>query len=125
MFRPTLLICAAVLMPTLCLAQDKPVAVLFQPSDVPVLNKAIIAALSSARFQLVAKAAPGTLVVSVPDKVEVTHGQVSGTSWAFNAVFSRDGDSLGLSAESCNEAKLSDCTDQLQLDILSAATMGR
>ena len=124
MFRPTLMICTAVLMPTLCMAQDKPVSVLFRPSDVPALNKAIIAALTSPRFRLVAKAAPGTLVVSVPDKVEVTHGQVSGTSWAFNAVFSRNGDSLGLSAESCNEAKLSDCTDQLQSDILSAASIG-
>jgi hypothetical protein len=120
-----LLTCTVLLAPTLCAAQDKPVSVFFQPCDVQRLNDAITAALSEPPFLLATRITPGALVVSVPDKVEVARGQVSGTTWTFNAVFSRDGDPLGHSVESCGQAKLSDCTDQLLADIRSAAGTGQ
>jgi len=116
-----LLTCAILLAPTLCAAQDKPVSVFFRPCNVQPLNDAITASLSQPPFLLATRITPGTLVVSVPDKVEVERGQVSGTTWTFNAVFSRDGDALGHSVESCSRAKLSDCTDQLLADIRTAA----
>jgi hypothetical protein len=126
MFQRTaaLLSCAVLLAPTLCAAQDKPIAVFFRPCDVQVLNDAITVSLSQPPFLLATRITPSTLLVSVPDKVEVERGQVSGTTWTFNAVFSRDGDTLGHSVESCNQAKLSDCTDQLASDIRTAAGAG-
>jgi hypothetical protein len=116
-----LLASAALLAPAASFAQDKPITVFFQPCDVQFLNDAITAALSQPPFLLATRITPGALVVSVPDKVEVERNQVSGKSWTFNAVFSRDGDPLGHSLESCNQAKLSDCTDQLLADIRTAA----
>jgi hypothetical protein len=116
-----LLSCASILVPTIAMAQDKPIEVYFRPCDVQQLNDAIAAALSQPPFLLHTSVTPTTLVVSIPDKVEVEHGKISGTTWTFNAVFSRDGDARGYSRESCNETKLSDCTDQLQSDVRSAA----
>ena len=86
---------------------------------------AVTAALTQPPFLLATRETPGVLVLSIPDKVQVEHGKVSGTSWSFNAVFSRDGGTLGQSAESCGENKLSDCTDQLQSDVRSAAGVGQ
>jgi hypothetical protein len=115
----------ALLAPAVCLAQDKPISVFFRPCKEQQLNDAIAAALTQPPFQLMTKEAPGVLVLSIPDKIEVEHGKISGTSWSFNAVFSRDGSTLGQSAESCSDTKLSDCTDQLQSDVRSAAGMGQ
>jgi hypothetical protein len=117
----SLLACAAVLAPAASWAQDKPIAVFFRPCNEQQLNDAITAALSQPPFLLQTKAAPGVLVFSIPDKVQVEHGRVSGISWTFNVAFSRDGNALGQSVESCNENKLSDCTDQLRSDVRSAA----
>jgi len=47
--------------------------------------------------------------------------KVSGTYYDFTVGFSRDGSSLGQSAQSCSDKKLSDCTDQLVLDVKSVA----
>jgi len=60
-------------------------------------------------------------VVTVPDKVDVSHKKVSGTAYSFTVAFSRDGSSLGQSQQSCTADKLSDCTDQLVLDVKSVA----
>jgi len=54
-------------------------------------------------------------------KVEVTRKKVSGTYYDFSVAFSRDGSSLGQSAQSCSDRKLSDCTDQLVQDVKSVA----
>jgi hypothetical protein len=105
----------------LALAQDKPVSVFFQPCEDQQLNNAITAAMSSQGFVQAMKPAPGVLTVTIPDKVGVTKGRISGTSWAFTVAFSRDGVSLGHAEESCNERKITDCTDQLMSDIKSAA----
>ena len=122
---PIAFICCAVLLaPIISRAQDKPITVYFRPGNVQQLNDAITAALSQPPFLLATKVTPTTLVVSIPDKVEVERGRVSGTTWTFNAVFTRDGDARGYSQESCNENQLSDCTDQLLIDIRSAAGAG-
>jgi hypothetical protein len=119
-----LLCCALLLAPTISRAQDKPITVYFRPGNVQQINDAITAALSQPPFLLATRVTPTTLVVSIPDKVAVEHGRISGNTWTFNAVFSRDGDARGYSQESCNESQLSDCTDQLLIDIRSAAGAG-
>ncbi len=101
---------------------DPVINVYFQPlegGELNLLNKAILAALSQPPLQLAGKPFAGALVVAVDGKVEVTHQRVSGTYYQFNVNFSRDGSSLGQSAQSCNDKKLSDCTDQLVLDVKS------
>lgn len=113
---------AALLTPAIAIAQDKPIAVYFHPCEVQQLNDAITAAMSAQGFIQVLKPTPGALTVTFPDKVQVEHGRISGSTWSFNVAFSRDGSSLGLAAESCNEKKISDCTDQLMQDIRSAAS---
>jgi len=120
MFR-SFVIAAAILAPGLALAQDKPITVYFQPCKDQQLNDAIAAALSAPGFVQVLKPGPGVLIVSIPDRIDVDRGRISGTTWSFTVAFSRDGSSLGQSAEGCNEHKLSDCTDQFVLDVKSAA----
>lgn len=105
-------------------AQEPVINVYFEPlrdGELTPLNKAIQAALSQPPLQLVAKPFAGTLVVTVPDKVDVSHKKVSGTAYSFTVAFSRDGSSLGQSQQSCTADKLSDCTDQLVLDAKSVA----
>jgi hypothetical protein len=102
-------------------AQDKPIIVYFEPCKDQQLNDAIAVALSGPGLIQALKPGPGVLIVSIPDKIDVDRGRVSGTTWSFTVAFHRDGSSLGQSAEGCNEHKLSDCTDQLVSDIKSAA----
>ena len=120
MFRSAV-VAIAVLAPGLALAQDKPINVYFQPCKDQQLNDAITAALSAPGFVQVLKPGPGVLIVSIPDRIMTDRGRISGTSWSFTVAFSRDGSSLGRSEEGCNEHKLSDCTEQLVLDVKSAA----
>jgi hypothetical protein len=105
-------------------AQDQTIAVYFEPlkgGEFARLNKSILDALSQPPLQLEDKPASHILIVSVPEKVQVEHKEVSGTTYSFTVSFYRDGQ-LGQSEESCNAAKLSDCSDQLVLDVKSAAT---
>jgi hypothetical protein len=115
------IVAVAILAPSLALAQDKPITVYFEPCKDQQLNDAITLALSSPGLVQVLKPGPGVLVVSIPDKITVDRGRISGTTWSFTVAFSRDGASLGQSVEGCNEHKLSDCTDQLVNDVKSAA----
>jgi hypothetical protein len=97
---------------------DQVINVYFQPlegTELNLLNKAIQAALSQPPLQLAGKPFAGAVVVAVDGKVEVTHQRVSGTYYQFNVK------SLGQSAQYCNDKKLSDCTDQLVLDVKSVA----
>ena len=115
---------AAVCVGTPALAQEPVINVYFEPlrdGELTPLNKAIQAALSQPPLQLAAKPFAGALVVTVPDKVDVSHKKVSGTAYSFTVAFSRDGSSLGQSQQSCTADKLSDCTDQLVLDVKSVA----
>jgi hypothetical protein len=105
-------------------AQEQTIPVYFQPlrgGDVTLLNKAILEALSQPPLQLAEKPSAGAVVVAVQGGVEVTRKKVSGTYYEFTVGFSRDGSSLGQSAQSCSDKKLSDCTDQLVLDVKSVA----
>jgi len=105
-------------------AQDSTINVYFKPlpgADLAPLNKAIQAAFSQQPLQLAGKAFAGVIVVAVSGKVEVTQKKVSGTYYDFSVTFTRDGDSLGESVQSCSADKLSDCTDQLVQDVKSVA----
>src|ERR1700729_3428943 len=115
------------LMPSVAAAQgqDEVINVYFEPlrdSNLVPLNKAIHAALSQPPLQLAARPFAGVIVV-VPSKVEVTHKRDSGTYYDFSVTFTRDGNSLGESAQSCNDDALSECTDQLVQDIRSVAAV--
>lgn len=112
---------AFVFAPSAVLAQERPVTLYFEPGDVQPLNDAIAAALTQPPFLLLTKNAPSALVITISDHVAAEHLKVSGTVWTFTVAFSRNGDSLGHSVESCNEHKLSDCTDQLVSDVKSVA----
>jgi hypothetical protein len=106
--------------------QDEVINVYFQPlqgSDLTLLNKAIQTALSQPPLQLAGKPFAGVLIISVSGKVEVTHKRVSGTYFDFTVTFTRDGSSLGESAQSCKEDTLSECTDQLVQDVKSVAAV--
>jgi hypothetical protein len=120
-----LLIPALVLAPAAALAQGQPLSVYFEPSRDQVLNDAITAALNQPPFVLHTQNMPGALIVAIPDRITTDRGKVSGTTWTFTVVFSRNGDQLGQSVETCNEHRLSDCTDQLASDAKSAAGMGQ
>ena len=120
--RIALLVCC--LLPSSALGQEPSIAVYFMPlkgGEFVRLNQAVASALSQPPLQLAEKPGPHVLLVSVPDKVEVTHKQISGTSYSFVVAFSRDGAALGQSQQECNADKLSDCTDQIVADVKSAA----
>ena len=126
MTRRTAALLLCTFWPCIAQAQDQsqPISVSFEPikgGQFTPLNQAIQAALSQPPLQFQARPGPHTLIVSVPDKVEVEKKQVSGTFYSFTISFSRDGSALGHSQQSCNAAKLSDCTDQMVLDVKSVA----
>ena len=124
MTRHTIALLVCALWPSLAQAQEQSIAVYFEPlkgAEFARLNKAVQTALSEPPLQLAEKPGPHVLLVSVPDRVEVSHKQISGTSYSFVVAFSRDGDALGESQQDCNADKLSDCTDQMVLDVKSAA----
>jgi len=128
MLRTVLIACLAVAGAALpCRAQeaDQTINVYFQPlpggGETSLLNKAILEALSQPPLQLAGKPFAGVVIVAVDGKVNVTHQRVSGTYFDFNVTFTRDGSSLGQSAQACKADKLSDCTDQLVQDVKSVA----
>ena len=105
-------------------AHEQAIHVYFQPlqdGEVALLNKAILEALTQPPLQLAEKPSAGAVVVAVQGKVEVTRKKVSGTYYDFTVGFSRDGSSLGQSAQSCSDKDLSECTNQLVLDVKSVA----
>ena len=114
--------CVALLAPAL--AQDKPISIYFTPSTDQRLNDAITAVLTQPPFILATKPIPGALVIA-PSNLQIAHGRVSGTTWTFDVAFSRDGSPRGQSVQSCNESKISDCTDQLVSDVKSVAGMAQ
>lgn len=121
--RPALAVLFAV-WPSLAMAQDQVINVYFQPlkgAETALLNKAIQSAFSQPPFQLAGRPFAGVLVIAVSGKVEVAKRKVSGTSFDFTVTFTRDGSSLGESAQSCREDALSECTDQLVQDAKSVS----
>jgi len=125
MSRRLLLVTAAIVFGTnVAFAQDQPISVYFEPCDTQQLNDAIAAALTQPPFLLQTRNMPGALVVTIPDRITVNQ-RTSGKVWTFTVAFRRNGDLLGQSVESCEEKKLSECTDQLVGDVKSAAGMGQ
>jgi hypothetical protein len=122
MLRPLIAAFCCAALPAPVFAQDKPISVYFQPSRDQRLNDAITAVLTQPPFILATKPVPGALVIA-PGNLDIARGRVSGTTWTFDVAFSRDGSSRGQSVQSCNESKISDCTDQLVADVKSAAGM--
>ena len=124
MLRPIALSSLLILLPSLVQAQDQPIAVYFEPlkgGEFTRLNKAIADALSQPPLRLETRPGPHTVVIAVPDKVDVQHKKVSGTFYDFTVAFSRDGRSLGESQQSCGLETLSECSDQIVLDVKSVA----
>jgi len=124
--RLTFLSATLSLLPSATWAQDQtqPVSVYFEPvkgGEFTRLNKAIQSALAEPPFQLEAKPGTRTVIVSVPEKIDVQHKPGGATAYTFTIAFSRDGGSLGQSQQSCGADRLSDCTDQIVLDVKSAA----
>jgi hypothetical protein len=124
MLRHIALFSVLILWSSLVQAQDQPIPVYFEPlkgGEFTRLNTAIQQALSLPPLRLETRPGPQTVIVSVPDKVDVQHKKVSGTFYGFTVAFSRDGRSLGESQQSCGLDTLSECTDQIVLDVKSAA----
>jgi hypothetical protein len=112
------------LLPCLAQAQEQPISVYFEPlkgTDLTPLNNAIKAALSQPPFRLEMKPGPQTIVISAPDQVEITKKRVSGAVYSFTVEFSRDRSSLGRSQQACGNEALSECTDQIVLDVKTVA----
>jgi len=124
--RHLLLSAALSLLPSAAWAQDQTQSVYFEAlkgGEFTRLNKAIQDALAEPPFQLEAKPSTRTVIVSVPEKIEVQHKSAGGAVYTFTITFSRNGGSLGQSQQSCGSDKLSDCTDQIVLDVKSAAAL--
>src|SRR5215475_3746094 len=104
MIRPIAL-SAILLLPSLAWAQDQIIPVYFQPlkgGEFAPLNKAIADAFSQPPLEPTVRTTPHALIVTISGKVDVEHKQVSGTFYSFVTAFSRDGNSLGESQQSCN-----------------------
>ena len=105
-------------------AQEQPVSVYFEPlkgGDLTRLNNAIQEALSQPPFRLEMRPTAQTIIVSAPSRVEVERKRVSGTFYSFTIAFTRGGSSLGQSQQNCGDETLSECTDQIVLDVKSVA----
>ena len=105
-------------------AQEQPVSVYFEPlkgGDLTRLNNAIQEALSQPPFRLEMRPTAQTVIVSAPSRVDILRKKVSGTFYSFTIAFTRDGSSLGQSQQNCGDDTLSECTDQIVLDVKSVA----
>ena len=103
-------------------AQEQAISVYFEPlkgAELTGLNSAIQDALIQPPFRLETKPGPQTIIISAPSRVEVTRKRVSGTYYAFTLEFVRDRSSLGQSQQACSDSTLSECTDQIVLDVKS------
>lgn len=81
-----------------------------------VLANAVSAAFSTAHFALASGPGDDVLTLSVPDGAKKDHD-----NYIFTVVFSRGGVRQSEAVESCPITKLTECTDQLILDVKSAA----
>jgi hypothetical protein len=124
MIRRIVLSAALSLLPCLAQGQEQPISVYFDPlkgGEFARLNQAIQEALSQPPLRLEAKPSPQTIVISAPAKVEVVRKKVSGIFYGFTLEFSRDRSSLGQSQQNCGDDTLSECTDQIVLDVKTVA----
>lgn len=103
-------------------ADEAETLVYFEHTSVKPLNAAIEAALSRPPFKIVKSISPGVLVI-VPDGVASNKQKDERIFWQFTTKFSRDGDSLGESYQSCLTSNVLDCTEQIRLDAMTASKM--
>lgn len=105
-------------------AQDQPVSVYFEPlkgEELTRLNNAIQAALIQPPFRLEMRPTAQTIIVSAPNRVQTERKRVSGAYYSFTIAFTRNGSSLGQSEQNCSDENLSECTEQIVLDVKSVA----
>lgn len=106
------------------LAQEQPVSVYFEPlkgEELTRLNNAIQEALTQPPFRLEMRPTAQTIVVSAPNRVQTERKRVSGAYYSFTIAFTRGGSSLGQSEQNCSDESLSECTEQIILDVKSVA----
>jgi hypothetical protein len=108
-------------------AQDAVVPVVLAVNDTGFGDRALMLAIRETlsrtpSFNLMAKDVPGALVVTVPGGFG-RDGHQDDVKYGYTVVFSRDGDKLGESQESCTGAKVQDCADQFAADAQSAAAI--
>ena len=104
-------------------ADEQETLVYFVKTSVKPLDLAIEAALSQPPLRLVKKIASGVLIVAVPDRVASNKRKDEQILWQFTTKFSRDGNSLGESYQSCLTSKVLDCTEQIRADVMTAGGM--
>ncbi len=87
------------------------------------MDKALQEAVSSPDLALQTAIRPDVVVLTTQDFEWTNHSERK--TFSFTLVFTRDGDKLGESQESCITAKLADCSAQITGDIKTAAAIGR
>ncbi len=104
--------------------QEQPLSVYFEPlkgEELTRLNNAIQEALTQPPFRLEMRPTAQTIVVSAPNRVQTERKRVSGAYYSFTIAFTRNGSSLGQSEQNCSDENLSECTEQIVLDVKSVA----
>jgi hypothetical protein len=89
---------------------------LIKDIDNELLSNALKAALSAEPLVLEKKYSNGVLMITETDKPRFRRN-----GFEFSVSFFRDGGHLGDSIESCAANKISDCSDQLVLDVKAAS----
>lgn len=121
---PALLSLLPLVTPWAARAQEQPVSVYFEPlkgEDLTRLNNAIQEALTQPPFRLEMRPTAQTIIVSAPTRVQTERKRISGSHYSFTIAFTRNGSSLGQSQQNCSDENLSECTDQILLDVKSVA----
>ena len=125
---PALILATGLILPITAGAQDAPIKLYAAPMlstlhakdwvgvRENILADAVRAALAKANFEAAPGPGPDVLTLTAPDGAQKKRDE-----YMFTVVFSRDGAKLGEAVEYCAVTKLADCTDQLILDIKSAA----
>lgn len=89
---------------------------LIKDIDNDLLSDALKAALSAVPFVLERKYSDGVLMITETDKPHYRKN-----TFEFSVSFFRDGNHLGDSIETCAANKISDCSDQIVLDVKAAS----
>jgi hypothetical protein len=108
-------------------AQDAIVPVMLAVTDTDSEDRNLMLAIRETlsrtpSFNLMAKATPDTLVITVPGSFGRA-GHEDTIKYSYTVVFLRNGDKLGESQESCVAGKVQECADQLAADAQSAAAI--
>jgi hypothetical protein len=124
--RPALL-ALPLLLSVPAMAQDAVVPVMLAVNDSDSYDRNLMQAIRETlsrtpSFNMMAKPTPDTLVITVPGGFG-REGHEDTIKYSYTVVFSRNGDKLGESLESCVAGKVQECADQLAADAQSAAVI--